>query len=155
MNFVLVSLLLVQSYKFKLVAPYQQNLEVTTYSNLKLKFFTDTPEELTRSFEELTGLLKIDEDKEIIQRVEWKIQVRAKLEPIFNPLRNIKEKLDLDKILHDIDLQKVVSRIPYSLFNIILSRTLRLLYSHGENILITAIDATGFTSFYVSHYCYR
>ncbi|WP_155398304.1 hypothetical protein [Methanosarcina barkeri] len=70
MNFVLVSLLLVQSYKFKLVAPYQQNLEVTTYSNLKLKFFTDTPEELTRSFEELTGLLKIDEDKEIIQRVE-------------------------------------------------------------------------------------
>lgn len=51
MNFILVAFLIVQLYKFELMAPYQQMLNVTTYSNLKLKFFTDDPEELT-------GLLK-------------------------------------------------------------------------------------------------
>jgi Protein of unknown function (DUF1673). len=56
-NFVLVALLLVQSYKFELVAPFQQTVEVTTHSNLKLKFFTDDPEELTRLLKNNTNVL--------------------------------------------------------------------------------------------------
>jgi hypothetical protein len=68
---------------------------------------------------------------------------------------NIKDKLGLDKIPHFTTLQKFVSRIPSSLFNLVLSRTLKLFYSHGENASIIAIDVTGFTSSYVSHYYSR
>ena len=64
----------------------------------------------------------------------------------------IKEKLDLDKILRYTILKKLVPRIRSSLLNLILSRVLKLLYSHGEDVSITASDVTGFTSSYVSHY---
>ena len=70
-------------------------------------------------------------------------------------MSNIKEKLDLDKIPHFTTPQKFVSRIPSPLFNLILSRVLKLFYSYGENIFITAVDATGFTSSYSSHYYSR
>lgn len=70
-------------------------------------------------------------------------------------MSDIKEKLDLDKIPHFTTLQKFVSRIPSSLFNIILSRILKLFYSHGQKVSIAAIDATGFTSSYASHYYSR
>ncbi len=70
-------------------------------------------------------------------------------------MNNIKEKIDLDKVPHYTTIQKFVSRIPPSLFNVILSKTLKPFYSHGKNVSITAIDATGFTSSYASHYYSR
>ena len=54
-------------------------------------------------------------------------------------MSNIKEKLDLDKVPHYTTLQKFVSRIPSSWFNLILSRTLKLFYSHREKAFIAAI----------------
>jgi hypothetical protein len=47
-------------------------------------------------------------------------------------MTKIKEKLDLDKIPHYTTLQKFVSRAPSSLFNVILSRTLKLFYYYGS-----------------------
>jgi hypothetical protein len=70
-------------------------------------------------------------------------------------MSDIKQKLDLDKIPHFTTPQKFVSRIPSSLFNLILSRILKMFYPHGENVSITAIDATGFTSSYAGHYYSR
>jgi hypothetical protein len=48
MNFIFVAFLLVQLYKFELMAPYQQMLNATTHSNLKLKFFIGLPRAASR-----------------------------------------------------------------------------------------------------------
>jgi len=70
-------------------------------------------------------------------------------------MSDIKEKLGLDKIPYFTTLQKFVTRIPYSLFNFLLSRILKLFYSYGLNVYVAAIDATGFTSAYANYYYSR
>ena len=70
-------------------------------------------------------------------------------------MSDIKEKLGFDKIPYFTTLQKFVLRIPYSLFNLLLSRILKLFYSYGLNVYVAAIDATGFTSSYASYYYSR
>jgi hypothetical protein len=52
-------------------------------------------------------------------------------------MSSIKEKLDLDKVPHYTTLQKFLSRILSSWFNLIFSKTLKLFYSHGEKAFIT------------------
>ena len=68
-------------------------------------------------------------------------------------LSDIKGKIDLNKTPHFTTLQKFVSKIPSSLFNLLLSKTLKLFYSYREMISITVIDVTEFTSSYIS-YCF-
>ena len=70
-------------------------------------------------------------------------------------MSDIKEKLALDKIPHFTTLQKFVTRILSSLFNLLLSRILKLFYSYGKNFSVAAIDATGFASSYASYYYSR
>ena len=57
-------------------------------------------------------------------------------------MSDIKENLALDKIPHFTTLQKFVTRLPSSLFNLLLQRILKLFYSYGENVSVAAIDAT-------------
>jgi len=70
-------------------------------------------------------------------------------------MSKVKEVLGLDQVPHFTTLQKFVSRIPYYFFNLILSRTLKMFYYEREKIAVNAIDATGFTSSYASHYILR
>ena len=57
-------------------------------------------------------------------------------------MNDVKEKLDLDKIPHLTIFQKFVPIASSSLFYLISSRILKLFYSHGENVYITAIDTS-------------
>ena len=51
-------------------------------------------------------------------------------------MSSIKEKLDLDKVPHYTTLQKFVFRIPSLLFNLILSKTLKLFYYMEKRLLL-------------------
>ncbi|MFA4861393.1 hypothetical protein [Methanoregula sp.] len=62
------------------------------------------------------------------------------------------EILDLSEVLHFTTLQKFLCRIKIHYLRITFRKTLNLFYSSDENIPITAIDSSGFTSGYCSHY---
>jgi len=64
----------------------------------------------------------------------------------------VQEILDLSLIPHFTTLQKFISRIKTLYFKITFRKTVDLFYSSDENIPITAIDSSGFTSGYCSHY---
>jgi hypothetical protein len=64
----------------------------------------------------------------------------------------VREILDLSVVPHFTTLQKFFSRIKSLYLRLTFRKTVNLFYSSDENIPITAIDSSGFTSGYCSHY---
>ncbi|ADI73096.1 transposase IS4 family protein [Methanohalobium evestigatum Z-7303] len=64
----------------------------------------------------------------------------------------VQTKLGLKQIPHFTTLHKFVTRIRTILLNRLLHQTIKLFYSHGERIEVTAVDSTGFTSGHCSYY---
>ena len=64
----------------------------------------------------------------------------------------VQQVLDLSTIPHFTTLQKFISRIKTHYLRFTFKKTVALFYSSDENIPITAIDSSGFTSGYCSHY---
>lgn len=67
-------------------------------------------------------------------------------------MASIQEELDLSAVPHFTTLQKFFSRIKTLYLRYAFRKTLNLFYSDNDPIPITAIDSSGFTSGYSSHY---
>ncbi|WP_424028948.1 IS5 family transposase [Methanoregula sp.] len=67
-------------------------------------------------------------------------------------IEGVQEILDLSEIPHFTTLQKFLCWIKTLFLRITFRKTVNLFYSSNENIPITAIDSSGFTSGYCSHY---
>jgi hypothetical protein len=67
-------------------------------------------------------------------------------------MESIQEELDLSVVPHFTTLQKFFSRIKTLYLRYALRKTLNLFYCNDDPIPITAIDSSGFTSGYSSHY---
>jgi hypothetical protein len=67
-------------------------------------------------------------------------------------MEGVQEILDLSEVPHFTTLQKFISRIKTLYLRFTFRKTVDLFYSSDENIPITALDSSGFTSGYCSHY---
>ncbi len=67
-------------------------------------------------------------------------------------MESIQEELDLSVVPHFTTLQKFFCRIKTLYLRYAFRKTLNLFYSNDDPIPITAIDSSGFTSGYSSHY---
>ena len=67
-------------------------------------------------------------------------------------MEGVQETLDLSVIPHFTTLQKFLCRIKSLYLRLTFKKTVKLFYSADESIPITAIDSSGFTSGYCSHY---
>jgi len=67
-------------------------------------------------------------------------------------MEGIQEILDLSEVPHFTTLQKFLCRIKTLYLRFTFRKTVNLFYAANENIPITAIDSSGFTSGYCSHY---
>jgi hypothetical protein len=90
----------------------------------------------------LTILLFKEYRKEDYRTIIWDLE----------EMDRIREVLGLTTIPHFTTLQKFLCRIKPIYFDILLKSTLKLFYFPDDTIPITAIDSSGFTSGYCSHY---
>jgi len=67
-------------------------------------------------------------------------------------MKNVQETLDLSVVPHFTTLQKFLCRIKSLYLRLTFKKTVDLFYSNDNVIPITAIDSSGFTSGYCSHY---
>ena len=67
-------------------------------------------------------------------------------------MEQIQQELELSAVPHFTTLQKFLSRIKTLYLRYAFGKTLNLFYSNDDPIPITAIDSSGFTSGYSSHY---
>ena len=67
-------------------------------------------------------------------------------------MEGVQEILDLSEVPHFTTLQKFLSRINSLYLRLTFKKTVSLFYTNDDSISITAIDSSGFTSGYCSHY---
>ena len=65
---------------------------------------------------------------------------------------SLRERINLDEVPHFTTIQKFYQRIRSFIFTRLLNRLIKMFYDWGERIPCSAIDSSGFTSTYASHY---